>query len=306
MNLIVLLGPTASGKTKLAALLANYLQTEIISADSRQVYKHLNIGTGKDYEEYRVNHTHIPYHLIDLVEPTESFHITEYLQHFYQVFTSLQVQHKTPILCGGSGLYLQAAISNFEFTEIPVNETLRMQLQAKTSAELIEIWRLLPPTSYTTLADTSTHKRLIRAIEISTYLATHPFVPKNKPIIKPLILGLDLPKKIRNEKIDKRLEQRLQNGLIDEVKQLLKQGVTHEKLDYFGLEYKFVSQHLKHLISAEELTEKLKIAIHQFAKRQMTYFRKMEKDGFIIHWIDATIPLEDQVHRALKIINQHT
>ena len=303
-NLIVILGPTASGKTKLATQLAYALKTDIISADSRQVYRYMNIGTGKDYDDYVVNNQPINYHLLDIIEPGHKYNVSLFMNDFFAVFNQLNQQNKTPILCGGTGLYIQAVLSNFEYTNVPINETLRRELITQTHPALITHFNHLPQNAYTHKADLSTHKRTIRAIEIGTFITHNNYTPPNYPTITPLLIGIKpIPKK-RNERIDLRLTQRLQQGMIAEVEMLLRKGITHEDLVYYGLEYKFISEYLRKLISITELEVKLSIAIHQYAKRQMTYFRKMEKDGFIINWIDGELTTQQQAEIAMQIIGQ--
>lgn len=291
----MILGPTASGKTRLAARLCAHLGTELISADSRQVYRGMNIGTGKDYEEYLVNGRQVKHHLVDLVDAGEKYHIHQYKHDFFRVFNRLRHEGLVPVLCGGTGLYINAVISHFAFTSIPNNATLRERLAHHTREELLEVFRAMPRTLFTDKADTSTAKRLLRAIEISHYLLDHDFEPEQAPVVRPLIFGIDPGVELRNQRIEQRLKQRLKNGLIDEVKTLLKAGVSEEQLIYYGLEYKFVTRYLKDEMSYEGLEELLGIAIRQFAKRQMTYFRKMEKDGHVIHWIDGRLGTEEQL-----------
>jgi tRNA dimethylallyltransferase len=303
-NLIVILGPTASGKTKLAAQLANTLKTDIISADSRQVYKYMNIGTGKDYDDYVVNNQTIHYHLIDIIEPGQKYNVSQFMHDFFEVFHQLNQPNKTPILCGGTGLYIQSVLSNFEYTNVPVNEKIRAELITQTHENLIAHFNDLPQNAFTHKADISTHKRTIRAIEIATFITTNSYTPPNNPTISPLIIGINPSIKTRNKRIDFRLAQRLQQGMIAEVEMLLQKGVTHEDLVYYGLEYKFISEYIRNMISITELEKKLCIAIHQYAKRQMTYFRKMEKDGFTINWIDGELTTQQQTEIALQIIGQ--
>ncbi len=304
-NLIVVLGPTACGKTKLAAALANRLNTHIISADSRQVYKRMNIGTGKDYEDYIINHQPIPYHLIDILEPGERYNLHEFMLDFFATFKQLQEQHITPILCGGTGLYIDSVLRNLTYASVPNNHDLRKTIAHLTHPELIAHFNKMSLTDFTTKADLSTLKRTIRAIEINHYLQQHTFTAEVTPDIKPIIFGLDVSKELRRTRITQRLQHRLKNGLIEEVEQLLKDGITHEQLQYYGLEYKFVSQYLLGLMSDEALEELLNVAIQQFAKRQMTYFRKMEKDGQIIRWIDASVNTNEQLNQVLAILNSN-
>ncbi len=304
-NIIVILGPTASGKTKLAAHLAYQLNSEVISADSRQVYKHMDIGTGKDYADYIIHDTPISYHLIDLVEPGSKYHLHQYQQDFSVCFNRLQEEGKTPILCGGTGLYLQAVLNDFKFSGVPKNDPLVQSISGLSHEELIHYFNQMAVTSYTTLADLSTHKRCLRAIEINNYLLHHDFNPSSSTSIQPLIIGINPSREIRNKRIEIRLKNRLSNGLIEEVESLLAKGLTHDELRYYGLEYKFVSMYLCDELSKNELEERLKIAIHQFAKRQMTYFRKMERDGFQIYWLNGDEPFEVLLQQALQFIKSN-
>lgn len=303
-NLIVILGPTASGKTRLASKLAYELHTEVISADSRQVYRRMNIGTGKDYNEYVVNGSSVPYHLIDIEEPGEKYHIHRFVNDFFDVFGTLTSNGKIPVLCGGTGLYLDAVLRDLSFTAIPNNYELRGKIGDKTREELLQIFQEMPVTAFSKKADTSTAKRLIRAIEITEFLLHNDFIPQPRQAVRPLIFGLDLPIDLRNSRIEQRLKKRLNSGMIEEVKNLMKAGISKEQLVYYGLEYKFVALYLAGELSYEALAELLNIAIRQFAKRQMTYFRKMEKDGHLIHWIDAQADTETQLAEIKKILSQ--
>lgn len=304
-TIIVILGPTASGKTRLAAHLAHILQTEIISADSRQVYCDMNIGTGKDYAEYLIDGQKIPTHLIDIKQAGERYHIDEFRKDFFVAYEHICAEGKTPILCGGTGLYIDSVLRNFEYTSVPVDSELRGKLLTHTREELLEMFSQMPTTTYKSLADTTTVKRLVRAIEINTFLQTNTFVPKIYPTLRPIVLGLDLPVTIRRENIAQRLQQRLQHGLIEEVQQL-RAIISDDQLEYYGLEYKFVTWHLQGKISFIELQQKLTTAIQQFAKRQMTYFRKMERDGLPLYWMDATLPINEQLQIAEKLIVGNT
>lgn len=303
---VMILGPTASGKTKLAVALAQSLGGEIVSLDSRQVYKEMNIGTGKDYAEYTANGKKIPVHLMDVAEPGSNFHLHLFLQTFSEVYRQLQQKNVLPVLCGGTALYVQALLREFEFTSVPVNEELRQQLQSLSKEELLSEFKKLPLTEYTEKADTSTAKRIIRAIEIVTFLLKNPLAKLKLPVLKPLVFGIDLPRDIRRERIAQRLEARLQSGLIEEVQQLLAKGISEDQLIHYGLEYKFVVEYLQKKYSLAYMQEHLTIAIQQFAKRQMTWFRKLEREGLPVHWIDGTATPDEQAEIALKVVSLHS
>jgi len=285
-NCLVILGPTASGKTRLACELAYHLNGEIISADSRQVYKQLNIGTGKDLEEYNVNGKKINYHLIDIIEPGDQFYLHDFVRELKIAFDKIISQKKLPIICGGTGLYLDALHKDFSFTQIKENETLRKELEQLSKEEL---QKKLSAYKNEKLKDVDhdSKKRLIRAIEIAEYLKNNTTELTNTELpYKPYYIGINVTTEKRRELIYKRLISRLDNGLIEEAENLLKTGITHERLQFLGLEYKFLSFYLQNKISKEELIIQLSTAINQFSKRQMTWFRKMEKEDIKINWID--------------------
>lgn len=303
-NILVILGPTASGKTKLAAQLAFRLNGEIISADSRQVYRDMNIGTGKDYPDYQVQGSTIPYHLIDITDAGTRYNLHQYTLDFKSAFDEIQRKNKLPVLCGGSGLYIQAALSNLAFTKIPVDKQLRIELSQINLVQLKQLFTKLGPTPYSNLADLSTAKRCIRAIEISRYLLDNSdFKQDESNELIPLIIGVNPSLAVRRKRIAERLNLRRKAGLIEEIKGLLNKGVDPAMLEYYGLEYKFAWRYLSGQMSEDALFELLEIAIQQYAKRQMTFFRKMEKDGMLIHWIDGDMPLPGQIEESLKLIN---
>lgn len=287
--LIIVLGPTAVGKTKLAVALAHHFRGELISADSRQVFKGMDIGTGKDLNEYQLNGEQIPYHLIDIKNAGEKYQVNAFKEDFYQVFQEIHSRNKLPFLCGGTGMYIHSILQQHELTAIPVDEKLRTALQSLTKEQLREKLDTYP-VALRQQADYSSSKRLLRAIEIAAYLAEQPLVQVNRPAIKPLVIGLTTELETRREKILARLDYRLKNGLIEEVKTLLDTGVSAETLIFYGLEYKFIVAYLANEIDFATLRERLGIAICQFAKRQMTFFRKMEKDGVKINWLVADDP----------------
>jgi tRNA dimethylallyltransferase len=298
-NSIIITGPTASGKTALAAHLAYELNGEIISADSRQVYKKLNIGTGKDLAEYTVNNTPINHHLIDVAEVGTHFHLYDFITHFYGAFQAIEKLGKLPIICGGTGLYLDAIIKKHELAAIPNNFELRLQLEKLNLEQLIA--KLFSYNNKPENADLTTKKRLVRAIEIADYLSNNNSPKTNFIDLKPIIFALDLPKEARRNKISIRLKHRLENGMIDEVKDLINEGISHERLQFLGLEYQYISKYLLNEMSYDEMFLKLETSIHQYAKRQMTWFRKMEREGNQIHWLDATKPMEENLI-AIKLL----
>ncbi|MDP1726505.1 MAG: tRNA (adenosine(37)-N6)-dimethylallyltransferase MiaA [Bacteroidota bacterium] len=301
---MVILGPTASGKTKLAAQLAYRLNGEIISADSRQVYRDMNIGTGKDYPDYMVNGTKIPCHLIDIADAGTRYNLHQFTLDFKIAFDAIVLNNRLPILCGGTGLYIQAALSNLAFTKIPVDKQLRIELAQMDLVQLKHLFTKLGPTPYSNLADLSTAKRCIRAIEISRHLLSNPHFIQNEPNeLKPLIIGLNPSLPLRRKRIAERLSERRTKGLIDEIEGLLKMGIDPAMFEYYGLEYKFVWRFLNGQMSEVALFELLEIAIQQYAKRQMTFFRKLEKDGMLINWIDGDLPIAAQIEECLKLIN---
>lgn len=292
-DLITILGPTASGKTSLAVALAADLNTEIISADSRQIYKRMDIGTGKDLEEYKYEDKEIPYHLIDICEPGYKYNLYEYQRDFNVVFQDLRTRKKFPILCGGTGLYIETVLKGYSMPQVPENKELREKLKDKTLTELTSILKTYKTLHNTT--DVDNCKRAVRAIEIAEfYRNQQPEERKNKPL-NSFIVGVDIEREARRRKISERLQMRLDSGMVDEVKALLKEGISPDDLIYYGLEYKYLTEYLIGRLSYDEMVSKLEIAIHQFAKRQMTWFRGMERRGFSIFWLDAFLPLEEKI-----------
>ena len=283
IDLICILGPTASGKTRYAVLMAKQLnemgrKAEIISADSRQVYRGMDIGTGKDLDEYG----DIPYHLIDIANAGDKYNIYEYQKDFEKVYREIRERGNIPLLCGGSGLYIEAATCGYSLPEVPANPQLREELEKESTEALIQKLASLKPLHNST--DYDTRKRLIRALEIAIYESEHPakrtsFLPKNT-----FYIGTLVSREVRNERIDRRLEDRLQEGMVDEIKRILDSGVPAEDLIYYGLEYKYVTMYLIGALDYDQMKLQLATAIHQFAKRQMTWFRGMERKGIRIHW----------------------
>ena len=296
-ELITILGPTASGKTALAAALAARLDTEIISADSRQLYRGMDIGTGKDLADYVVDGKSIPYHLIDICDPGYKYNVFEYQHDFFRVFTALRERGLLPILCGGTGLYIEAVLKGYKLLDVPPNPALRERLGGKSLSELETILA-----SYKVLhnkTDVDSVQRAIRAIEIEEFYRTQaPDVREYAPL-NSLIVGVDIDRELRREKISRRLRVRLDEGMVDEVRRILSNGVAPEDLIYYGLEYKFLTLYIIGKMTYEEMVSQLEIAIHQFAKRQMTWFRGMERRGCTIHWLDATLPMADKVEQIL-------
>ena len=308
-QMITILGPTASGKTPLAAALAQRVDGEIISADSRQVYRRMDIGTGKDLEDYTVQGSgfrvqHIPYHLIDICEPGTKYNLFQYQQDFMDAYNDIVTRGKQPILCGGTGLYIEAVLKGYHLSPVPQNETLRKQLEGKSLSELTGILLELKSKNESNMhntTDVDSAQRAIRAIEIETYNLEHPTPRRELPPVDSCIVGVNIDRELRREKITRRLKARLEEGMVDEVRGLLAEGIPADDLIYYGLEYKFVTEYLTGQLSYDEMFQRLEIAIHQFAKRQMTWFRGMERRGFVIHWIDATLPMEEKVNEILKI-----
>ena len=303
-KMITILGPTASGKTSLAAALAARIDAEIISADSRQVYRGMTIGTGKDLDDYRLGDRLIPYHLIDICEPGTKYNLFQYQQDFHLIYNNIVARGVRPILCGGTGLYIESVLKGYALSPVPQNQALRDKLAGKSLAELTEMLEDLKHRNHSVMhnrTDVDTAQRAIRAIEIETYNLEHPTDNRTLPPIDSVIIGVDINREERRRKITQRLKQRLEEGMVDEVRQLLDRGIAPENLIYYGLEYKFVTEYVIGKTSYEEMFRQLEIAIHQFAKRQMTWFRGMERRGFTIHWIDALDPMDSKVAQIMDI-----
>lgn len=300
-DLITILGPTASGKTSLAAALAARLKTEIISGDSRQVYRKMDLGTGKDLSDYVVDGYQVPYHLIDIVDPGYKYNVFEYQRDFLAAYEDMRSRGLLPILCGGTGMYLESILKGYRLLPVPENKELRERLSSKSLAELTEILSHYKKLHNST--DVDTVKRAIRAIEIEEYDLTQDVNARSFPEIHSLIIGVDINRELRREKITRRLKKRLEEGMVDEVKSLLAEGIHPDDLIYYGLEYKYLTLYAIGKLSYEEMFHQLEIAIHQFAKRQMTWFRGMERRGFQIHWINAESPIEENVKLIVDLIN---
>jgi tRNA dimethylallyltransferase len=300
-ELITVLGPTASGKTSFAAALAKHLDTEIISADSRQVYRRMDIGTGKDLDDYRVDGVTIPYHLIDICDPGTKYNLFEYQHDFFRVFRQIKEKGKLPVLCGGTGLYIESVLKGYRLLDVPQNPALRKSLKNKSLSELETILA-----SYKTLhnkTDIDSPQRAIRAIEIETYYQQCAPEKNDYKPIRSLLIGIHIDRELRRKRISARLHSRLENGMVDEVRRLLDSGIPPDDLIYYGLEYKFLTQYLTGQLTYDEMVAQLEIAIHQFAKRQMTWFRGMERRGCTIHWIDATLPTKEKIKQTLAFLN---
>ena len=300
-DLITILGPTASGKTPLAAMLAYKLDTEIISGDSRQIYRRMDLGTGKDLADYTVNGHLVPYHLIDIVEPGYIYNVFEYQRDFLNAYQEVRGKGKLPILCGGTGMYLESVLKGYKLLPVPENPELRNLLADKSLEELTGMLAAYKKLHNST--DVDTVKRAIRAIEIEEYYKQQPPEYREFPQINSLIIGVDIDRELRREKISRRLKQRLDEGMVDEVKALLDGGILPEDLIYYGLEYKYLTLYAIGELSYEEMFHQLETAIHQFAKRQMTWFRGMERRGFTIHWLDARLSMEEKVEDIMKMLH---
>ena len=299
-RMITILGPTASGKTPLAAALARRIGGEIISADSRQVYRRMDIGTGKDLADYQG----VPYHLIDICEPGTKYNLFQYQQDFFDAYQQVKGRGAVPILCGGTGLYIEAVLRGYHLSPVPQNQPLRDSLEGKSLAELTQLLTELKGRTGSTMhntTDVDSCQRAIRAIEIETYNLEHPVPLRELPAVSSLIIGVSIDRELRRQKITQRLRDRLDEGMADEVRALLAEGIAPEDLTYYGLEYRYVTEYVTGKLSYDEMFRQLEIAIHQFAKRQMTWFRGMERRGFTIHWIDATLPMEQKTEHILQL-----
>ncbi len=299
-DLVTILGPTASGKTPLAVALAYRLNAEIISGDSRQVYRRMDLGTGKDLADYVVDGKRIPYHLIDIVEPGYKYNVFEFQRDFLQAYDDIRQRGVLPILCGGTGMYIESVLKGYKLLPVPENPELRVSLADKSLDELTTILAGYKKLHNST--DVDTVKRAIRAIEIEEYYRQQPVSAREFPAINSLVIGVDIDRDLRRTKITRRLKQRLDEGMVDEVRALLDAGIPAEDLIYYGLEYKYLTLYAVGQLTYDEMFHQLEIAIHQFAKRQMTWFRGMERRGFNIHWIDASLPMEQKVEEIVGLI----
>ena len=299
-KMITILGPTASGKTPLAASLAARIGGEIISADSRQVYRRMDIGTGKDLADYG----DVPYHLIDICEPGTKYNLFQYQQDFFDAYNNIIGRGKIPVLCGGTGLYIEAVLKGYKLSPVPQSPELRSRLEGRSLEELTQMLTELKAKTGSNMhnkTDVDSCQRAIRAIEIETYNLQNPMPRRELPPVDSLIIGVNIDRELRREKITRRLKARMEEGMVDEVKGLLAEGIPPEDLIYYGLEYKYLTEYITGVTTYDEMFQHLEIAIHQFAKRQMTWFRGMERRGFKIHWIEATLPMEEKVNKILEL-----
>jgi len=300
-KLLTILGPTACGKTSFATRLAYELEGEILSADSRQVYRGMDIGTGKDLADYTVKGKEIPYHLIDIADAGAKYNVYEFQHDFLDAYNGIVDRGATPIMCGGTGLYLESVIRGYRLSPVPQNPELRERLAGKTLAELTDILKGYKQLHNTTDVDSA--QRAIRAIEIEDYYQHTPLDDREFPEIESLNIGLDINRDLRREKISKRLRSRLDEGMVDEIRGIIDNGVSPDDLIYYGLEYKFVTMYVIGQLTYDEMVTQLEIAIHQFAKRQMTWFRGMERRGVEIHWLSCDVPTEERIDMVKALWN---
>lgn len=301
-DIITILGPTASGKTTFACHLACHFDGEILSGDSRQIYRSMDIGTGKDLTDYVIGGKQIPYHLIDIRDAGDKYNIFDYQLDFHQAYTDIKQRNKLPILCGGSGLYIESVLKRYSLINVPENKELREQLKNKSLEELTNVLCTYKKLHNTTDVDTA--QRAIRAIEIEEYTKNNPADKNEFPPLNSLIIGINIDREARRDKISRRLKSRLQEGMTEEIQAILDRGIKPEDLIYYGLEYKFVTQYILGELTYDEMFSQLEIAIHQFAKRQMTWFRGMEKRGLHIHWINYDLPVKEKIQIVEKLLNE--
>lgn len=298
-DLVTILGHTAGGKTAIAAKVAHALGSEVISADSRQVYRDMTIGTGKDLDDYMVDGLQVPVHLVNIRDAGEEYNVFAFQKDFLTVYTRLKEQGIVPVMCGGTGMYIESVLRQYEMVRVPVNEDLRKELEGKTLEELAAILSRYRELHNRT--DTDTKKRAIRAIEIAVHMEHSDVVPAEMPPIHSLTIGISHARDMRRQRITSRLRARLEEGMVDEARALLAQGVSHEQLEYYGLEYKYLSRHLSGKLTYDEMFSQLNTAIHRFAKRQMTYFRGMERRGIPITWLPGDVPAEENVKKIVEM-----
>ncbi len=299
-DLVIITGPTASGKTSIAAALTSKIGGEIISADSRQVYRRMNIGTGKDYEDYIIEGKKIPVHLIDIAEPGYRYNVFEYQKDFLKVYEDIRSRGRFPVVCGGSGMYIDSIVSGYRLAEVPPNTELRKELESKTLEELTEILKQYKKLHNKT--DVDSVKRAIRAIEIERYYKTHSELIRDFPQLNALVTGIVFDRATQRKRISERLKHRIDTGMLQEVENLLAEGIDSETLMYYGLEYKYITLYITGKLTYEEMYKKLEIAIHQFAKRQMTWFRGMERKGIKIHWIEGNLSTDEKIEKIIGLL----
>ena len=297
-TLITILGPTATGKTALAAEVAYRLGGEVISADSRQVFRGMDIGTGKDLADYHIHDIDIPYHLIDICDPAEEYNAYRFMGDFTLAFNDIVARGKVPVMCGGTGMYLDAVIRGYQLPDAPVDPEYRRSLEQYSDEELVE--RLASYISLHNHTDTETRDRLLRALEIAEYGRTHPEGYRRLPAMQHRVFGIRFPREVIIERIGLRLRQRLDEGMVDEVRWLIDNGIKPERLMRFGLEYRHCTRYLLGQCTMDELYRDLYTDIRRFAKRQMTWYRRMERNGVEIHWIDGTLQLDDKVRAVVS------
>lgn len=305
--MITIIGPTACGKTGVATALARNIDAEIISADSRQVYRRMDIGTGKDLDDYNIDGKQIRYHLIDIAEPGTKYNLFQYQHDFMAAYNDIRSRDKEVILCGGTGLYIESVLKSYRLAAVPENPELRQRLEGKSLAELTEMLRQLKEQNGSIMhntTDVDTAKRAIRAIEIETFNGKNPTEAAIVPPIDNIIIGISIDRELRRDKITQRLRQRLDNGMVDEIRHLIDEGINPADLIYYGLEYKYITEYVIGQLSFDEMFRQLEIAIHQFAKRQMTWFRGMERRGFTINWIPAEMPMAEKIENITRIWRQ--
>ncbi len=300
-KLLTILGATASGKTGVATHAALKFNGEVISGDSRQVYRGMDLGTGKDIDEYTINGTDIPYHLINIEDAGKEYNVYRFQTDFTSAYNNIRSRNRLPILCGGSGMYIESVLKNYNLIQVPKNTELREKLANKPLEELADILRSLKLVHNN--SDLETKRRAIRAIEIEEYMKAHPELNQNNLNIDSLVVGIIFDREARRKRISERLQQRIDEGMIKEVERLLDSGIKPEQLIYYGLEYKYLTQHVIGELSFNEMYSQLEIAIHQFAKRQMTWFRRMEKNGIDIHWIDGSLPIADKLNIIVELMS---
>jgi len=297
-DLVVITGPTATGKTRLAANLAARLGGEVISADSRQVYRGMDLGTGKDLDDFQVDGTMVPFHLIDIADPGYEYNVYEFQRDFLEAYAEIKSRDKKPVLCGGTGLYIEAAIGGYRLQKVPENPALRKKLDSMPMKELVTMLGRMK--TLHNITDTTDRERLLRAIEIVSHEREHKAGSFEYPGINAKIFGIWFDRPVLRQRITHRLEQRLADGMVEEVEGLLGHGLKPDQLMFYGLEYRYLTQYITGNISYEEMFQKLNTAIHQFAKRQVTWFRRMEKKGYNIHWIDGELPLESKINIVIE------